>query len=162
MHLKASSTTHLIIISLAMESEKRVNFTLVSISEEEFQTAESNHLSAKDIRVLYLIETEIHQKDQQIYVRSGVRYLNGEADVCKCIIGIRFSIEEFHSVISIDEDNKIIKFSTNLMPTLLSITYGALRGALYERVKNTPMESFPLPLISMPQLEKFNHFRVEG
>ena len=144
-----------------MESEKRINFSLVSISEEEFKSTDSSTLSVKDLRVLYLIETEIHPSDEQVYVRSGVRYLNGETDVCKCIIGIRFTIEDFHTVISVDVENKTINFSTNLMPTFLSLTYGALRGALYERVKDTPLELYPLPLISMSELEKFNHFRVE-
>ena len=143
-----------------MEKENRISFSLISIKEEKFELAEVNILSVNDLRVLYLIETEIHPDEAFVYVRAGIRYSKDEDKICECILGIRFAIENFHSVISIDEGSKRINFTSNLIPTFLGLTYGALRGALYERVKDTPMESFPLPLISMPELEKNNHFKV--
>lgn len=143
-----------------MEKENRISFSLVSIKEEKFELVEVADISASDLRVLYLIETEIHPNDEFVYVRAGIRYLREENKICECILGIHFAIEDFHSVISIDEGSKKINFTSNLIPTFLGLTYGALRGALFERVKDTPMEAFPLPLISMPELEKNNHFKV--
>lgn len=143
-----------------MEKENRVSFSLVSIKEEKFEIAEIAGISASDLRVLYLIETEIHPDDEFVYVRAGIRYSKADDKICECILGIRFAIEDFHSVISIDEGSKKINFTSNLIPTFLGLTYGALRGALFERVKGTSMESFPLPLISLPELEKNNHFKV--
>lgn len=143
-----------------MESEKRVSFSLRSIKEERFEAASDLNTVANNLVVQCLVETEIHPNDETIYVRSGVRYIVEKSIVCECMLGISFSIEGFHSVVSIDEECKRINFSSNLMPTFLSITYGALRGALYERTKGTPLESYPLPLLSMPELEKNNHFRV--
>lgn len=110
--------------------------------------------------VQYLIESEARPESESIYVRTGIRYLVEKEVVCECILGVHFSIENFNSVVSIDEESKRINFSSNLMPTFWGITYGALRGALFENVKNTPMAPFPLPLISMEELEKMNHFKV--
>ena len=143
-----------------MDAERKISFSLVSLQEEKFETKQVVVKKDSEIRVQYLIETEVHPDDEFVYVRSGVRYLFEDSIVCECILGIKFGIEEFQTVVSIDEANKRINFSSNIVPTFLNITYGALRGALYERVKNTSFELFPLPLISMPELEKNNHFKV--
>lgn len=143
-----------------MDAERKISFFLVSLQEEKFETKEVVVKKDSEIRVQYLVETEIHPDDEFVYVRTGVRYLLEDSIVCECILGIKFGIEEFQTVVSIDEANKRINFSSNIVPTFLNITYGALRGALYERVKNTSFELFPLPLISMPELEKNNHFKV--
>ncbi len=143
-----------------MEVERKISFSLVSIREEKFETREIVLDGDSTIGVQFLVETEIHPDAQFVYVRAGVRYKKEADIVCECVLGISFGIEEFHTVVSIDEASKRINFSSNIVPTFLSITYGALRGALFERVKNTSFELFPLPLISMPELEKINHFKV--
>lgn len=143
-----------------METEKRISFSLISIQEEKFEISDTGNSTIKEVNVQYLVETEVHPVNGMIYVRAGIRYRREESIICECILGIRFAIKDFDTVITIDEDSKKINFTSNLMPTFLSITYGALRGALFERVKNTPLESFPLPLISMSELEISNHYRV--
>ena len=143
-----------------MEAENRISFSLVAIREESFKVKENVSPSMEELRVQYLIETEIHPDDEFIYVRTGIRYgVDGEV-ICECVLGIKFTIDSFASVVSIDEASKKINFTSNLMPTFLGITYGALRGALFEHVKGSPLEAFPLPLISMAELEKGNHFQV--
>lgn len=143
-----------------MEAENRVVFSLVSIHEEKFEIREISSIDAGDLKVQYLIETEIDPDGESVFVRTGVRYMMEDAIICECILGIRFSIENFHKMVSVDEVGKKINFASNFMPTFLGITYGALRGALFERVKDTPMALYPLPLISMEELEKSNHFKV--
>lgn len=143
-----------------MEAEKKISFSLISLHEEKFELNEGGSITADELRMQYLVESEIHKEEEYIYVRTGIRYKNAETLICECILGVKFTIESFSSVVSIDESSKKINFTSNLMPTFLGITYGALRGALFERVKNTPLESFPLPLISMPELEQSNHYRV--
>lgn len=143
-----------------MDAERKISFSLISLQEEKFETKEVVVKKDSEIRVQYLVETEVHPDDEFVYVRTGVRYLLEGSIVCECILGVMFGIEEFQTVVSIDEANKRINFSSNIVPTFLNITYGALRGALYERVKNTSFVLFPLPLLSMPELEKNNHFKV--
>lgn len=143
-----------------MEADNRISFSLVSIQEESFKAKESVSPSLEELRVQYLIETEVHPEVEFIYVRAGIRYGVDGAIICECVLGIKFTIDSFASVVSIDEASKKINFTSNLIPTFLGITYGALRGALFEHVKGTPLEAFPLPLISMDELEKGNHFQV--
>ena len=142
-----------------MEAEKRVLFKLESIQEEKFSKSDAS-VSKEVLRVQYLVETEVHPANDNIVVRSGVRYLVEESIVCEMVLAIKFSIAEFHSVVSIDTASKKISFTSNIIPTFLGITYGALRGALFERVKDTTWESYPLPPMSATELEKINHFRV--
>ena len=143
-----------------MESEKRISFSLISINEEKFEISDCVNFSENELQVQYLIETEVHPEEDYIYVRTGIRFKVNEPIICVCIIGIHFSIKDFQSVITIDEEGKKLNFKSNIIPTFLSITYGALRGALYERVKTTFMEKYPLPLVTMPELEKMNHFKL--
>lgn len=143
-----------------METAKKISFSLVSIHEEKFEVSDIGDSTIKEVNVQYLVETEVHPADGMIYVRTGIRYRREVSVICECILGVSFAIKDFDTVVTIDEDSKKINFTSNLMPTFLSITYGALRGALYERVKNTSLESFPLPLMSMSELEINNRYRV--
>ena len=130
--------------------------------EEKFEMADNIDPPVKSLGVQYLIETELRPGSETVYVRTGIRYEIGTDKICECILGICFAIEDFDAVVSIDKESKRINFTCDIMPTFWSITYGALRGALFEKVKNTPLEAFPLPLLSIDELEKINHFLVVG
>ena len=141
-----------------MAEERKVTFSLQSIHEEKFEMMEKSPI--RELRVYHLMETEIHPQEETIYVRSGIRYSNEEDVLCECVIGIQYGLEDFNSLIHIDEDSKRINFSSSFIPTFLNMTYGTLRGVLFEKVKGTSLSSYPLPPISMQELEKMNHFRV--
>jgi hypothetical protein len=142
-----------------MEAEKRVSFKLDSIQEEKFVNNDAP-VSAEALLVHYLIETEVRPVNEKVVVRTGVRYSVEGRIVCEMVLSIQFGIAEYHSLVSIDEGSKKISFTSNIVPTFLSMTYGTLRGALYERVKGTQWEAYPLPPMSLADLEKMNHFRV--
>lgn len=141
-----------------MAEERKITFSLQSIHEEKFEMKEKAPI--QELRVYHLMETEIHPQEETLYVRSGIRYSNEEDILCECVIGIQFGLEDFNSVIHIDEDSKRINFSSSFIPTFLNMTYGTLRGVLFEKVKDTYLSSYPLPPISIPELEKLNHFRI--
>ena len=142
-----------------MAEERKITFSLKSIHEENFVMKEESPV--QELRVYHLMETEIHPLEEKLYVRSGIRYSNEEDVVlCECVIGIQFGLEDFNSVIHIDEDSKRINFSSSFIPTFLNMTYGTLRAVLFEKVKDTYLSSYPLPPISMQELEKLNHFRI--
>lgn len=143
-----------------METRNRVSFSIESIREEKFELTKSIVTLTQPLRVMYLIETEINPNNESVYVRTGIRYKKEEDTICECILGIQFAVDNFSSVVTIDEESRRIHFNGDLMPTLWGITYGALRGALFEKVKNTFMEPFPLPLISAEELENMNRFKV--
>ena len=142
-----------------METEKRVLFTLESIQEEKFVQSDAAIL-AESLQVQYLIETEVHPGKECVVVRAGVRYLVEERMACEMVLAVRFSIADYPSVVSIDESGKKINFTSNIIPTFLGMTFGALRGALYEKVKGTQLEAYPLPPMALADLEKMNHFKV--
>ena len=141
-----------------MAEEIKVTFSLQSIHEEKFEMKEKS--SIDELRVYHLMETELHPQEETLYVRSGIRYSDEEDVLCECVIGIQFGLEDFNSIIHIDEDSKRINFSSSFIPTFLNMTYGTLRGVLFEKVKDTYLSSYPLPPISMQELEKLNHFRI--
>lgn len=143
-----------------MKTEKKTRFSIDSIEEEEFYISEQMPELSAQIVAQSLQETDISLHDEIIKVRSGIRYSIESKVVCSCIISIRFHLFDLDSWITIHKGQKSISITSDFMPTLLNITYGALRGALFERTKGTTMEKYPLPLLSMDELIKLNHFFI--
>lgn len=143
-----------------MDSDRRIEISLLSLKEESFSIVDDLPESISGITLQYLLETGIFTSANRIVLRAGVRYNSNDNRLCELVLRIQYSISELASIVSIDEDMKEIRFSCDIIPVLLNAAFGSLRGALYERVKGTIIESYPLPLISIPELEKINQFTI--
>ena len=62
-------------------------------------------------------------------------------------IDFHFKIQNLHNFYDIVEDNTPL-FSSNLIATLLGISFSTARGMLYERMANTNFRGVILPVIS--------------
>lgn len=146
-----------------MNQDVKIQFGIDALEEQKYKISPSlpETIDATDLEVRYLVETEILSSIERIKVTTGVKYSVGESDYCELVISAIFGIAPFSDIIVIDEAKKTVSFSRDIVPTLLNITFGALRGALFEKIKDTVLASFPLPIISMPQLVEMNRFRVE-
>ena len=146
-----------------MEQDIKVRFGIEALEEQKFEFSSSvqDPVDAGALEVRYLIETEILRSEERIKVTTGVKYSLRETPLCELIIDAVFGMAPFSEIVVIDESKKTVSFTKEVMPTLLNITFGALRGVLFEKTRGTSLEAFPLPLISMPDLVEMNRFRVE-
>lgn len=146
-----------------MEQDIKVRFGIEALEEQKFEFSSSipDTIDANALEVRYLIETEIIRSEEKIKVTTGVKYSLREMPLCELVIGAVFGMAPFSEIVVIDGAKKTISFSKEIVPTLLNITFGALRGVLFEKTKGTALEAYPLPLISMPDLVDMNRFRVE-
>lgn len=146
-----------------MEQDIKVRFGLEALEEQEFKMLSSfpDPLDAGALEARYLIETEIIRSREKVKVTTGVKYSAGERSLCELVISAVFGIAPFTDVVMVDESKKTVSFSKEIVPTLLNIAFGALRGVLYEKTKGTVLAAFPLPLIPLPELVEMNRFRVE-
>lgn len=145
-----------------MEQDIKIRFGLQRLEEQEFEIASTlGPVDAGKLEVRYLIETEIIRSKEKVKVTTGVKYSAGEKPLCELVLSAVYGLEPFLEIVVIDEENKTVSFKKEIVPTLLNITFGTLRGVLFEKTKGTPLAEFPLPLIPMPELVKMNRFRVE-
>ncbi len=146
-----------------MEQDIKVRFGIEALEEQKFEFSSSvpDPIDASALEVRYLIETEILRSEERIKVTTGVKYSLRETPLCELIIDAVFGMAPFSEIVVIDESKKTVSFTKEIVPTLLNITFGALRGVLFEKTKGTSLGAFPLPLISMPDLVEMNRFRVE-
>ena len=146
-----------------MEQDIKVRFGIEALEEQKFEFSSSvpDPIDANALEVRYLIETEILRSEERIKVTTGVKYSLREMPLCELVIDAVFGMAPFSEIIVIDESKKTVSFTKEIVPTLLNITFGALRGVLFEKTRGTYLEAFPLPLISMPDLVDMNRFRVE-
>ena len=146
-----------------MEQDFKARFGIEAIEEKKFEISSSfpETLDASAIEVRYLIETDILPNQERIKVTTGVKYSVGTLSACELIVCAFFGITPFADIVRLDESKKLVSFSKEIMPTFLNITFGALRGVLFDKTKGTVLEAFPLPLVSMSELIEMNRFRVE-
>jgi hypothetical protein len=58
----------------------------------------------------------------------------------------RFQIKELNSILEIKDDS--YHFKKDILPELLRISIGAIRGILFSRTRETPLSEYPLPLMN--------------
>ena len=146
-----------------MKNEIKGRFGIDTIREDLFRVSHQlpKSISPNKLQLRYLVESEIIQRKERIRVQTGVIYSVEGESLCEFIISTTFYLEPFSEIVSIDENRKTVSFKTEVVSTLLNIAFGILRGALYEKTKGTPLASFPLPLIPIPELVGMNRFKLE-
>lgn len=147
-----------------MEQDIRIRFGIKSLEEQKFELSSSipESLDGDKLEVRYLIETKILRSQEKVKVTTGVKYSMEDQSLCELIVSAVFGVEPFSDIIVIDDKKKTVSFTKEVIPTLLNITFGTLRGALFEKTKDSPLVVFPLPPISMPELVEMNRFRIEN
>ena len=147
-----------------MENDIRVSFGLDAIQDQTFTLSDSlpEQIDPEKLELRYLVETEILSGQEKVKVQTGVIYMVDERPLCELILNTVFRLNPFSEIITIDNAKKTVSFTVEVIPTLLNIAFGTLRGVLFEKTKGTSLAAFPLPLIPMPQLVEMNRFKVRS
>lgn len=145
-----------------MENEMKIRFGIDAIEEQNFKLSDSipDGIRAEELKLRYLIETEILRSEEKVKMSVGVLYAREEKPVCELIVDTVYTLMPFSDIVDIDESQKTVSFKSEVLQTLLGASFGILRGVLFEKTKCTPLAAFPLPLIPMPALVEMNRFRV--
>ena len=94
-------------------------------------------------------------------IKVGTKYDIQEVSVLNLELLFVFGINNIDNLVSVDRDNMKLNFKADLIPTFINVAIGGMRGVLYEKVKSTKLEAYPLPLIDLQELIKQNTFHVE-
>ncbi len=149
-----------------MSGQIQISFEIVSITEESFTPVQKDSIPGIDgknqLRVSTQILTEVDSKNHLIKIHSGVKYQIQDDVVSSLSICVAYRVSPFDDLISIDREKKQINFSADFIPPLLSSTYDTLRGVFYEKIKDTFLSNYSVPLSSPSVLASFNRFKVVG
>jgi hypothetical protein len=71
-----------------------------------------------------------------------------------------YSVLSLDAVMDVDKENKKLNMKVNIIPTLLGAAYSSLRGIVYARTLETPLEKYPIPMIDLNTLLSKNGISV--
>jgi hypothetical protein len=140
--------------------EKNIEIKLLNIKESHV-FIDSDVLTSPDFKIE---ETKIEigfksdfKADNNIFIlHLSVIYKISDTKIVEITTASTFNVKALKKVISIEEDNKF-QDKSGLVPTLLGIAIGTMRGILFAKTVGTKLSEYPLPLINPTDL--CEHFK---
>lgn len=134
---------------MSNESETNIQIRLIQVEEKSFKydlsevlltTFDENNLK---INIGYKLLPDLNANI--IAVEITAKYLYSDSELIEYTSSLTFKSPNLSDIIEIT-DNKIIE-KTVIIPTLLNVAIGTLRGMLAIKTTGTILKDFPLPLI---------------
>ena len=133
---------------------RRIGYRITKCKELsfEFKSFPDFKLTEKNVSFNYSCSIE-QASDNSIRFIIDVFYeVNGDQIFRQKAESI-FSIEPINGAIEFMADGKIIDH-IDIIPTLIGLSYSAIRGMISIRTASTPLENFPAPIINAVDLAK--------
>lgn len=148
-----------------MEQDKQINMQLLSVRE----TAVRNSCGGKDLSNLkpenlffqFKTHVKINRAKDTITVLTGAKYSYNGQELLLVESDTVFKVEQLDEIVTQDPDKNEINFSFDIIPVLLSISYGTLRGIVYKETQKGPLESYPMPMIPTKVLTEKSYIAIE-
>lgn len=112
------------------------------------------HSEASPIESAISVAFDDNHRDDSVALRIGVRYTAMRGAVMRPLltyfIRVEFAVNDIshHTLMT---DNAVY-LATGMLPVMLGVSIGALRGMLAIRTAGTFLASHPLPMLSVPDL----------
>ncbi|HKJ68551.1 MAG TPA: hypothetical protein VKA68_11385 [bacterium] len=131
------------------DKSKTIRFRIESFDVKSFDYKSPEQSVRRNAKVIFNItpSLRIKSKDKLIKLGMGVKIMYRKKDP---ILLVELETETVFLVHNIDElkvDEEHIDIPEPFLTTLLSLTYSTIRGILIERLKETKLEKFVLPVI---------------
>lgn len=128
---------------------------LVSIQEVKFTTDLRDvpeELSQDIMQLGFLLQLHPNVEDDLFSMDFGVQYREESKVILQCVYRFVFEIKRLKKYIEFGENGHIAV--KHIMPHLLSVAVGTLRGILVVRTAGTSLSNFPLPIIDANKLNE--------
>lgn len=133
---------------------------LSSISEVSFMMSPGK--IAKDtppesIQLGFSCQTQADVTNDAISLVLGTKYELGGEVILECVYRFEFEVKSLSQFVAVNADGNITV--SHIMPHLLNVAVGTMRGILVVKTAGTNFSKFPLPMIDSIQLSEIlsNH-----
>ena len=148
-----------------METKNNIKYRIDSISKEEFslniEVVDLSNMNDLTLKFQYKMETLLKMNEDLILVKPRVRLLYNESPVLTASVIVSYSVQTLDNAFSIDRDNQQINIKADILPSFIGAAYSTLRGIVYARTIDTPLATYPIPMIELQTLISKNAISVE-
>lgn len=148
-----------------METKNNIKYRIDSINQEEFslniEGVDLSNMNDLTLKFQYKMETLLKMNEDLILVKPSVRLLYNESPVLTASVIVSYSVQTLDNAFSIDRDNQQINIKADILPSFIGAAYSTLRGIVYARTINTPLATYPIPMIELQTLISKNAISVE-
>lgn len=148
-----------------METKNNIKYRIDSINQEEFslniEGVDLSNMNDLTLKFQYKMETLLKMNEDLILVKPSVRLLYNESPVLTASVIISYSVQTLDNAFSIDRDNQQINIKADILPSFIGAAYSTLRGIVYARTIDTPLATYPIPMIELQTLISKNAISVE-
>lgn len=148
-----------------METKNNIKYRIDSINQEEFslniEGVDLSNMNDITLKFQYKMETLLKMNEDLILVKPSVRLLYNESPVLTASVIVSYSVQTLDNAFSIDRDNQQINIKADILPSFIGAAYSTLRGIVYARTIDTPLATYPIPMIELQTLISKNAISVE-
>lgn len=148
-----------------METKNNIKYRIDSINQEEFslniEGVDLSNMNDLTLKFQYKMETILKMNEDLILVKPSVRLLYNESPVLTASVIVSYSVQTLDNAFSIDRDNQQINIKADILPSFIGAAYSTLRGIVYARTIDTPLATYPIPMIELQTLISKNAISVE-
>lgn len=148
-----------------METKNNIKYRIDSINQEEFslniEGVDLSNMNDLTLKFQYKMETLLKMNEDLILVKPSVRLLYNESPVLTASVIVSYSVQTLEDAFSIDRDNQQINIKADILPAFIGAAYSTLRGIVYVRTVDTPLATYPIPMIELQTLINKNAISVE-
>ena len=148
-----------------METKNNIKYRIDSISQEEFslniEGVDLSKMNDNTLKFQYKMETLLKMNENIILVKPSARLLYNDSPVLTASVIVSYSVQTLEDAFSIDRDNQQINIKADILPAFIGAAYSTLRGIVYARTIDTPLATYPIPMIELQTLISKNAISVE-
>ena len=148
-----------------METKNNIKYRIDSINQEEFslniEGVDLSNMNDLTLKFQYKMETLLKMNEDLILVKPSDRLLYNESPVLTASVIVSYSVQTLEDAFSIDRDNQQINIKADILPAFIGAAYSTLRGIVYVRTVDTPLATYPIPMIELQTLINKNAISVE-
>ena len=150
---KISAVLNEPIVEVKHKPDVNIQMRLTSISEESFMMSPgkiADDANSEAIQLGFSNQIQPDVENNKMTLIFGTKYeLEGEV-ILESVYRFEFEVKDLARFINTDDNNNIT--ISHIMPHLISVAIGTMRGILVVKTAGTNLSKFPLPMIDPNQL----------
>lgn len=143
--------------------EAKISVSLLSVKENLWKNQWDPHdgdIDQSKIILQISSSTNLNLKEDKVMIVAMVKYVYDEKDCFILESEFVFSVPELNKNITVLKSENKINFSVDIIPLLLQTAFGTMRGMLFEKLKDSAFQKYPLPLIDIKFIVSRNSLAI--